>query len=133
MRFHGEHIATLLPCLFEEHEYNKKFIEEQTLTTKMKQMFDDAIVDNNFDRLYHEMSNFDPDEQHIKDVTAETKEQNEEERKCPLKLSKTLKQELEEIVNTYYDSLQNKKTNNASSILNGMLCHLCYVSCIYTT
>ena len=61
------------------------------------------------------------------DVAAETEEYKEEETKFALKLSKALKQELEEIINTYYDTLQNKDTNDVSTILNGMLC-ACYVT-----
>ena len=53
MRFHGEHIGTVLPYLFEKYEDNLKFIEDQTLMTKMGNIFDDTIVDNTFNRLYN--------------------------------------------------------------------------------
>ena len=67
MRFHGEHIGTVLPSLFVKDECNEKFIEEQILVTQMGSIFDDAIVDNYFDRLYNEVSIFDLKEEFMKD------------------------------------------------------------------
>ena len=58
MRFHGEHIGTILPCLFEKDAHNKRFMENQKLTKQMAEMFDDAIIDNNFEPLYNEVNKF---------------------------------------------------------------------------
>eukprot|EP00486_Rosalina_sp_Unknown_P001895 CAMPEP_0201576008 /NCGR_PEP_ID=MMETSP0190_2-20130828/21553_1 /ASSEMBLY_ACC=CAM_ASM_000263 /TAXON_ID=37353 /ORGANISM="Rosalina sp." /LENGTH=60 /DNA_ID=CAMNT_0048006355 /DNA_START=318 /DNA_END=500 /DNA_ORIENTATION=- len=58
MRFHGDHIGAILPCLFEKDDNNQKFIGDKKLTKQMGEIFDDAIIDNNFEPLYDEVTKF---------------------------------------------------------------------------